>query len=212
MEPIILLGCGGHAKSVVDVICRQKKYKILGFVDNEKSSFTYRNYEVIGTDDDLERIFAEGTRWAFISIGYLGKGVIREKLNLKLKKIGFKLATVIDPSAVLAEDSIISPGCFVGKHAVINSDSKIGENVIVNSGAIIEHDCSIGEFTHVAVSATICGGVRIGKRCLIGANSTIIQGKHIGDNVIIGAGCIVYKDIGKHMKLICNGKEITRNV
>ena len=37
MEDIILLGFGGHAKSVIDCLDLQGKYRIDGFMDKEES-------------------------------------------------------------------------------------------------------------------------------------------------------------------------------
>lgn len=61
MQDIILIGIGGHAKGIVDVIERQKKYKIVGFIEPPTSqNKTYQNYKVIGNDDDLETLFIAG--------------------------------------------------------------------------------------------------------------------------------------------------------
>ena len=34
MEKILIIGAGGHAKSVIDVVESTKKYKIIGLIDN----------------------------------------------------------------------------------------------------------------------------------------------------------------------------------
>ena len=36
MKKIILIGAGGHCNSCIDVIELEKKYKIIGLVDNKK--------------------------------------------------------------------------------------------------------------------------------------------------------------------------------
>ena len=58
MEDIILVGSGGHAKGVIDTIERQSKYRIVGLIEKEENKGKkYKNYEVIGSDDDLEKLF-----------------------------------------------------------------------------------------------------------------------------------------------------------
>ena len=37
MKKIIVVGSGGHAKACIDVIEKQKKFKILGIIENIKS-------------------------------------------------------------------------------------------------------------------------------------------------------------------------------
>ena len=55
MEEIVLLGFGGHSKSVIDTIERQNEYKIIGALEKkEKREAKYRGYRCIGGDEKLE--------------------------------------------------------------------------------------------------------------------------------------------------------------
>ena len=193
---IILLGTGGHAHSVIDSIESDGKYSVYGFLDIKgREGDHYREYKVIGTDDLLESYFKEGIRNAFVTDGYLGKGDIRNRLYLQLKKIGFNIPTIVDRTAVIAQDVILGEGTFVGKRVVVNSVAEIGKMCIINTGAIIEHDCKIGDFSHISVGSVLCGSVHVGKGSFIGANATIIQGKTIGNKCIIGAGTTIRKNV-----------------
>lgn len=194
MEDIILIGFGGHAKSVMDTIEKQKQYRIVGFTEINKE-LNYRGYSVVGTDDDLKRIFQKGVKNAFVTIGYMGSSALRNKLYRELKEIGYSLPVIIDDTAVLASDVEIGEGTFVGKNAVVNSAARIGEMCIINTGAIVEHDCVVQAFSHVAVGATLCGAAKTGEDVFVGANATIIQGVKIEDKAKIGAGAIVLKDV-----------------
>lgn len=105
MEDIILLGAGGHAKSVVDCIERQGIYKIAGFLDKEMCGhICYKGYEVIGGDDDLPMLYQQGICNAFVTVGFLGQSTVRNRLYNRLKQTGFCLPNIIDPSAVVADD------------------------------------------------------------------------------------------------------------
>lgn len=196
MKKIILLGCGGHAKSVVDAIESKGEYEIAGFLDNKE--FCYRGYDVIGADEAAEKLFKDGVQYAFISIGYMGNGRLRERLYAYVKDIGFELPVIVDSSAVIASDVQIGEGTFIGKNSVINANAKIGKLAIVNTGAIIEHDCKVGEFSHISVGAVLCGNVVVGDSCFIGAGTTAIQGIDVADNVIVGAGSVILKNIEKN--------------
>lgn len=195
MQKIVLIGGGGHAKSVVDTIDRLNNMQIVGFLDNKENSF-YKNYGVIGQDKDMTLVYGQGIHKAFICIGFLGHSTTRNDIYEKVKLAHFELPSIIDPSCILAKDVIINEGTFVGKNSIINAASNVGKMCIINTNAVVEHDCTIGEFSHVSVSATICGGVTIGNNTMIGANATVIQGVKIGNNVIIGAGTTVLKDVG----------------
>lgn len=196
MEQIILLGIGGHAHSVIDSIESSSPYCVWGFLDvEERVGEKYREYEVLGTDDLLKECYEKGVRNAFVSIGYLGKGEVRNKLYKRLKKIGFSVPNIIDKTAVISKDISLEEGIFIGKKAVINSSVKIGKMSIINTGAIIEHDCEVGEYSHISVGSILCGNVSVGKHSFIGANATVIQGKKIGQHCIIGAGETIRKNV-----------------
>lgn len=112
MEDIILIGYGGHAKSVADCIERQKRYRIIGYTDLEKKK---SKYKYLGTDDVLKVFFNRGVQNVAICQGYLGKGNFREELYDNVKKIGFNLPVISDPSSIISDTAIIGEGTFIGK-------------------------------------------------------------------------------------------------
>lgn len=194
MEDIILIGFGGHAKSVIDTIEKQRKYRIIGFTEKDEV-LTYRGYSVLGSDEKLKELYQNGVKNAFVTIGYLGDSSTRNKIYHELKEIGYTLPVIVDETAVLASDVVLGEGTYIGKNVVLNSAVRIDEMCIVNTGAIVEHDCVVHAFSHVAVGATLCGAVKVGSETLIGANATIIQGVEVGDGVKVGAGAVVLKSI-----------------
>lgn len=199
MEEIVLIGGGGHALSVADAITSGRNYRIAGYTD---VSDAHIPFPYLGTDDVLESLYEKGVINAALTVGYLGKGNIRDRLYKMVKQVGFRLPKIIDPSAVVSGSTDIEEGVFIGKHAVVNAGAKIGKMCIINTGAIIEHNNRIGEYSHIAVGAVLCGDVHVGGHSFIGANATIIQGVQIGMNVIIGAGSIVIGNVPDNDRII----------
>ncbi len=198
---LVLVGGGGHCKSVMDSAKSTNKYECIVTTDNTVSECKFINLNVVGNDDILIKLFDEGYCLGIVTVGSIESTALRRELANKLIEIGFKLETIIDPSATVSNYSKIGNGCFIGKKAIVNADSKIGDNVIINSGAVIEHDCIIGDFSHISVNSVICGGVLIGNDTFIGANSTIIQSVRIGSKCVIGAGSLILKDVPNGMKV-----------
>jgi len=188
MEDIILVGYGGHGKSVADCIERQKQYKIAGYTDLKKHDARYR---YLGTDDRLKEYFMQGITNAAVCIGFLGKGCIRERIYKRLKEIGYKLPVIQDPSAIVSSSACVGEGTFIGKRAVINAEAEIGKMVIVNTMSLIEHECIVDDFSHIAVSAVLCGQVSVGQAAFVGANATVIQGRKVNPHQIVAAGTVV---------------------
>jgi len=69
MNPkLLLIGGGGHCKSVIDVIEQENKYAIAGIVDQKE--FIGQNvlgYEIIGSDDHLSDLFQK-IKYALVTV------------------------------------------------------------------------------------------------------------------------------------------------
>lgn len=200
MEKIILIGFGGHSKSVIDTIERQNKYEIVGVLETPgKENCKYRDYHVIGTDERLEELYENGVRNAFVTLGFMGHSSVRNYMYRELKSIGFTLPSIADPSAIIADDVLIGEGTFVGKGAIINADAIVGKMCIINTRAVLEHEVRVGDFCHISVGTILCGRALVKKNTFVGAGATVIQGIHIGEASMIGAGTTIARDVDDKM-------------
>lgn len=205
MEDILLIGGGGHCKSVIDTLTMTKNFNIIGILDTKNNiGKNISGVEVVGVDSDIQNFYDKGIRNVFVTIGSIGDTSLRKKLIDSALSIGFNIPTIIDPSAIIAQVCSLGSGAFVGKGTIINSHVTIGEHSIINSGAIIEHDCFISEYCHIAPGTTMSGNVSVGKHSHIGTNSTIIQSVSIGSYTLVGAGSVVISDIKSHTKAYGN--------
>ena len=191
MSKIVLIGGGGHCKSVIDVIEQEAKFEIAGIVD--KSQFLgskILNYPVIGNDSDLVSL-AKQFKYALITVGHIKSPSSRIKLFMLAKKAGFFFPYIVSPNAYVSKHSKIGNGTIVMHNAIINADSSIGDNCIINSKALIEHDCSILSHCHISTNVIINGGVKIGSKSFIGSNVTTKDNITIKENSFIKAGSLV---------------------
>lgn len=210
-EKLVVIGSGGHARSVIDSALDCGRYDVIGVLSSDESDWVpYRGVECIGADFDAFGVYAQGCHVAALGIGFMGGSTqLRENLCKKYASIGYSFPPIIDPSAVVSTGSTIGEGAFIGKRAVLNAKSHVGSFSIINSTSLVEHDCSVGAFTHVAVGAVLCGGVHVGRGVLVGANATVIQGLEIHDCAIVGAASLVLRDVpaGAQALGIYNGEE-----
>ena len=205
MENIILIGGGGHCKSVINSIKSKGEFNIVGILDkSEKIGMYISNIKIIGDDFLAQEIFSEECKYAFITLGSIGDTAKRENLYKYIKSIGFIFPNIIDNTAIVSDDSTISEGVFIGKGSIVNSGVRIGRNVIVNTGSILEHDVEISDFVHVATRSVVCGDSKVLSGSHIGAGVVIIQSIMIGERTIIGAGSVVTKDVGSYKKAYGN--------
>lgn len=195
-EPIILIGGGGHAESIIDSIRTQEHFEIAGILDNNQTINTeILGVKVLGNDSNLTDYFEMGIKNIVLAIGSIGNTEPRRRLYGLCKKIGYQFPNIMDKSALVPESLKIGEGNFVAKGAIINSRVTIGNACIINTGAIVEHGCVIEDFVHIAPGSILCGNVRVEEDAHIGAHSTILQNVSIGKHTIIGAGSLVLKTI-----------------
>lgn len=195
-KKILLIGGGGHCKSVLDTLLETNEYDDIGIIDvASKTGQEIFGIKYIGTDDDFKRLYDEGYKYAFVTVGSVGNTEIRKKIAKDIADIGFCVPNIVSTTAVIAKEVTLTKGIYVGKNAVINCCTSIDDFCIINSCAVIEHDCTIDKFVHAAPGCVVCGQVNVGSSTHIGANCTVRQGINIGQNSVIGAGSVVVTDI-----------------
>ena len=196
MNRLVLVGGGGHCKSIIDSAISMGIYDEIVITDAEIKVGTFiMGCKVVGTDEVLPELKRYGYDNAFISVGSIKSNDLRKKLVDSVQEIGFRFPIICDKSAAISTSAFIDEGTFVGKNAVINADAQIGKHCIINTGSIIEHECVIGDFSHISVGSILCGGVFVEESVFLGAGSTVIQGVKIGKDSVIGAGSTVISNV-----------------
>lgn len=191
-ESIVLVGSGGHCKSVMDVIEAEGKYEVVGVIDNDPKIDV--GVPILGNDDDLPEILKKYKKF-LITVGAVKNGALRDKLYQNIKKHGGIFPVIISPNAVVSKLATIGEGTVVMHQALVNAGAIIGSNNIINSGAIVEHDVQIGDSNHISTSVTINGECSIGNICFIGSGTVVINNITIKDEVVIGAGSLLINNI-----------------
>jgi sugar O-acyltransferase (sialic acid O-acetyltransferase NeuD family) len=191
VKEILLIGGGGHCKSVIDVIEQEGQFQIVGIIDKtELFGTNVLGYPVIGNDLDLKNL-AKKYAYALITIGQIKSPNQRIKLFDLAKKAGFIIPSILSPRAYISKHAFIGDGTVVMHDALINAKATIGNNCIINSKALIEHDSVILEHCHISTNATINGGVVVESGCFIGSGVITKESITIGKNSFIKAGSLV---------------------
>ncbi|MCQ2084231.1 MAG: acetyltransferase [Bacteroidaceae bacterium] len=188
-KPLILVGGGGHCKSVIDV-AESAGYVIMGILDKpEEVGKQVLAYKVIGTDDDIP-MYVDKAEFV-ITVGQIKSTAIRHRIAEKIEKAGGKLATVIASDATVSKYATIGEGSVILHKCVVNADARIGRNCIINTMANVEHEVEIGDFCHISTGVMVNGMTKIGNETFIGSGSVLYNCIEVPAGSIIPAGTIV---------------------
>ena len=131
MADLLILGVGGHARVVIEAaLCSGEN--ILGLLDVD---YKGQQEAILGVDvlGGVELLDCYDRKQIFVIVA-IGDNVKREALFLILKEKGFKLATIIHPTAIVSSFVNIGKGVFINSGAIVNAGVVIGDNTISIQG------------------------------------------------------------------------------
>ncbi|MBU1619173.1 MAG: acetyltransferase [Gammaproteobacteria bacterium] len=193
-KPLILVGAGGHAKVVLDLI-RILDLECLAVSCPEASHLTqWRGLAVI-SDQQLSELYSPAQVDLVLGIGFMPGSSLRQRLFEQFSQLGYQFRTLCHPTAWVSASARLGQGCQVMAGAIIQADAECADNVIINTSASIDHDTVIGAHSQIAPGAVLCGAVMVDDCVFVGAAATVIQSRRIGKGAVVAAGAVVTSDV-----------------
>ncbi|MBF0381949.1 MAG: NeuD/PglB/VioB family sugar acetyltransferase [Magnetococcales bacterium] len=197
-DSLILLGGGGHGRVLLaSLVASGCKNSLIGIIDPmaAKLGKTIGSTPVLGVEERLVFDYPPTTVKLLNGVGSIGSTVKRRKLYDRFIDDGYEFASVIHPTAYVADGVVVGVGAQIMAGAIIQTGCTIGDNVLINSGAVVEHDVKIANHVHIATGAVVAGGVELAPEVHIGCGATVIQGRKIGVGSVVGAGAVVLQNV-----------------
>jgi UDP-perosamine 4-acetyltransferase len=194
--PILGLGAGTHAKSVLEAIRSGGRFEVAGLVDDDaaRAGQELLGFPISGPDA-LERLRADGVAHAFAGVGGIGSSSARRAVFERLLDAGFELPLIVHASAAVSPWAELGRGTQILAGGLVNAGAEIGDDVIVNTGAIVEHDCRIEAHAHIAPGAKLAGLATIAEGAHVGIGAVVIESVRVGRGALVGAGAVVIRDV-----------------
>jgi len=201
---LVIVGAGGYgsvAASVADDINtlaykqdQEAPWDVVGYADSDATKVGRRHAgrAVLGTIEEMGRDFHGRDIWFFCAIG---ENNVRAKIVRIAEKFGWKPATLVHPTAVLARNVEIGAGTYIGPVAVISVNTKIGAHVVVDMHVSIGHDAVLNDFCAVFPGARISGCCCLGEYALVGSNATLLPGTRLGERAAVGASSLAHGSV-----------------
>lgn len=190
-KPVILIGGGGHARSLM-ALAHDTGDHIAGIVSISPPENCMTDY--YGDDSCFLQSHDPDSVCIHIAMVASHSGDMTHRRKLITQYAAYTHKSFIAPSAIITDGSEIGAGCAV-MHGVIVNAATIGADTVLNTGAIIEHNCVIGSNVFIGPGAVLCGNVSVGDDVFIGAGVTVAPGICIASGTIIGMGATVINNI-----------------
>lgn len=202
MKKVIIIGSGGHAKVVIDIIQEMGEFNIIGITSESLlKGDLFLGYEVLGNDDVLQNYTNDSQVLVAMGLGGYVNNTLRSKVYADVKKIGLSFINVIHPNSFISKTSELGEGVTVFPGVIINSHVQIGNNVIIATGATIDHETIIGNHVLISAGVTIGAYTVIKDQVLLALGSKVISGLKIDENALIAAGAVVVKNVNANSKM-----------
>ena len=195
---VVVFGGGGHAKVVVASLRRLGLFVEAIYDDApERIGQVVAGVSIAGTVQDYVAECQAGRKRR----GIVAVGSAAARRSIVARADCFWLS-VVDPTAVVADDVTLGEGCYVAAGTIVQPDTTIGSHAIVNTAASVDHDCHVGQFAHVAPGSRLAGSVSVGCDTLCGIGCRVLPGVSIGDRCTVGGGSVVVTDVAAESTVV----------
>lgn len=218
MKKLLIFGTGDFADIVAYVLTKKlgreiEAYmvhgKYLSRADGEKDRALYgmEGKPLFAFESIEERYPKEEYE---VVICTIGKQMFnqREEIFRQVKKMGYEMPNVIDPSASIDTEEI-GEGNIILANSSIEAHCRIGDGNIIWQNVVLPHHNQVGDFNNLAPSVSLSGYSKIGSHCFVGNNVCIKNRTELSDYVYVGAGSYVSKSIAPHQVIVpCRSYEL----
>lgn len=197
MEKVAIIGAGGFAREVLDVIdaINQDRllFDVLGWVVDPQfgSPGTVINEKpILGGFDWLSK----NQSLVKLIIG-VGPSHYRFSLARRAMELNCTFISIIHPTAVVTRWVRLGFGVVITAGSILTNNIDIGNHVHINLDCTVGHDVKLKDFVTLAPGVHVSGSVNIEEGAYVGTGANIIEKVRIEEWSIIGAGSTVVKDV-----------------
>lgn len=211
IERVLILGGGGGAALVLDILSRSESQKCIGILDNDLrlEGKSLQGVDILGNFDTAVEMWREGKFDSLIST------VVRDvneraEIFQYFSSLNIPFTNVIDPNVRIGNDCVIGQGNLVIYGSYIAVCATLGDNNFLAAGSFIEHHTSIGSHCTFGPRSSLSGGVTVGDKVKLGTHVAVEPQITIGSNSIIASGITVTKNIEPNCVVKSQASSIVR--
>lgn len=198
MRSLLLIGAGGFARETIELVRAINRlvptWDLIGLLDDdpEMHGRELLGVPVLGPCDAAET-FADTAVVACVANP--DDPLRRLRLVARLGLTAEHCATLVHPTAAIAESATIGPGSVLHANTVLTADIRIGAHVAIMPGVILTHDDVVEDGVTFASGARVASAVTVEAGAYIGAGALLRERLTVGAGAVVGMGAVVTKPV-----------------
>ena len=195
---LVIAGAGGFARetaaAVAAVNAVRPTWQLRGFLDDNPELLGQQRggVPVIG---GLDVIAALPEVSVVVCVGNPRDYAARERVVRRLDLPDEQYATIVHPTAAVAQDCVVGPGSVLLAHCVLTAAASVGAHVAVMPHTVITHDDTVEDYATLASGVRLGGFVTVARGAYLGAGALVRESVHIGAWSLVGMGSVVLSDV-----------------
>lgn len=191
---LIIVGCGETASIAYEFFSIDSRYEPICFaIDNSYINSNFMYGLPVESIDNLINKYSPSEHDVFVAISSKQLNYPRALMCLRIKQIGYKLATFISSEASVWRNVEIGENCLVLPQTILQPFSIIKNNVFMWVRCNIGHR-SVIEDNNFLATADVAGFSKVKNNCFLGVHSIIGDEVEVSENNFIGMGCCISRN------------------
>ena len=217
MKKIIIIGGKGNGTLVLstikDINIIKKEWEVLGFLNDRETDDIY-GYPVLGkVDYETVHKYMEDPDvffyYALISVK-LNYKFLPKLHNLQIPLERF--ATLVHPTAVVADNVKIGYGTVIMAQCCISAYSEVGNFVQMLPQSFMGTQAKLCDYAYMAPKAYVGAYSTLNVGAYMGPGSSIIEFQNMGEWSLAGMGTVIIKSVPDYTKVVGNPARVIGKV
>jgi len=145
--------------------------------------------------EEIETYYSPAQHQVFVAVVFSQFNRLRTRLYNEAKAKGYAAASYISSKAILRDSAQVGEHCFICEGTVIQPSAVLADNVVLWSDNYIGHHALIKRNCFTLPHVVISEFAEIGENCIIGPNATVLNSITVANDRLIEAGALVSESI-----------------
>jgi sugar O-acyltransferase (sialic acid O-acetyltransferase NeuD family) len=201
---VVIVGAGGFARETAQALRdlaaadraagRLERLRLLGHLDDDAAlhGLDVDGVPVLGGSG---LVHAMPRARVVVCVGSPRDQASRARLVRRLGLPDERYATVVHPSAAVADSCAVGPGSVLLAHCALTAAVRVGAHVAVMPHTVLTHDDVVEDFATLASGVRLGGGVRVERGAYVGSGALVREYTTVGAWSMVGMGSAVLSDV-----------------